>query len=84
MAFCEVESEIDREFDLGVPSDDGFPMNLMSNENITWTVERERGISFDLTALTDPDLKYQGINGGGGGMPLTPDAGAALLDVMRR
>lgn len=23
MAFCEVESEIDREFDLGVPSDDG-------------------------------------------------------------
>lgn len=32
-------------------------MNLMSNENITWTVERERGISFDLTALYDMDAK---------------------------
>lgn len=27
----------------------------MSNENITWTVERERGISFDLTTLSDID-----------------------------
>ena len=32
-------------------------MNLMSNENITWTVERERGISFDLTALYDMEAK---------------------------
>lgn len=32
-------------------------MNLMSNENITWTVERERGISFDLTALCDIEVK---------------------------
>ena len=32
-------------------------MNLMSNENITWTVERERGISFDLTALYDMETK---------------------------
>lgn len=32
-------------------------MNLMSNENITWTVERERGISFDLTALCDIESK---------------------------
>lgn len=32
-------------------------MNLMSNENITWTVERERGISFDLTALYDMEVK---------------------------
>lgn len=31
------------------------PMNLMSNENITWTVERERGISFDLTTMSDID-----------------------------
>lgn len=45
-------------------------MNLMSNENITWTVERERGISFDLTALTDPESRQ-------------PE-GAAFNDVMRR
>ena len=45
-------------------------MNLMSNENITWTVERERGISFDLTALTDPESRQ-------------PE-GAALHDAMRR
>lgn len=46
-------------------------MNLMSNENITWTVERERGISFDLTALTDPESRLQ------------PEGGA-FHDVMRR
>lgn len=45
-------------------------MNLMSNENITWTVERERGISFDLTALTDPESRQ-------------PE-GAALHDAMLR
>ncbi len=45
-------------------------MNLMSNENITWTVERERGISFDLTVLTDPESRQ-------------PE-GAALHDAMRR
>ena len=33
------------------------PMNLMSNESITWTVERERGISFDLTTLCDVEWK---------------------------
>lgn len=32
-------------------------MNLMSNEHITWTVERERGISFDLTAFCDMEVK---------------------------
>lgn len=36
-------------------------MNLMSNENITWTVERERGISFDLTALCDMEAKPDGF-----------------------
>eukprot|EP00752_Nemacystus_decipiens_P004226 g3860.t1 len=67
MAFCEIESE----FDFGpVGNDDCFPMNLMSNENITWTVERERGISFDLTALTDPESRQ-------------PEGGP-FQDVMRR
>lgn len=32
MAFCEVESEIDREFDLGVPSDDGCESCLWPRE----------------------------------------------------
>ncbi|CAN0085178.1 unnamed protein product, partial [Laminaria digitata] len=62
--FCKLESDIDRLLEddgaFGVAvhqGDDGFPMNLMSNENITWTVERERGISFDLTALYDMEAK---------------------------
>eukprot|EP00903_Cladosiphon_okamuranus_P014381 g13351.t1 len=67
MAFCEIESE----FDFGtVGNDDCFPMNLMSNENVMWTVERERGISFDLTALTDPESRQ-------------PESGA-FQDVIRR
>lgn len=37
------------------PSRPSVPLNLMSNENITCTVERERGISFDLTTLSDID-----------------------------